>query len=320
MKHYSHILITLAISALVWPLQSCANSGTKAEAHAEEPAAESVAEPVEEVVADFAETSDGKQPDYRIFIEGLLKDARKKKADTCFPLFFAREFLDVPYVAHTLEVNDQEELVFNVRELDCTTLVENVTALTLCAYQKQFTFAAFQNNLRNMRYYNGVIDGYPSRIHYFTDWIVTNQKAGIVSEIQQPNPPFTAIQTVNVSYMSEHPKSYKALKAHPEFVPEIRKAEARISGQKFRFIPKSEVKDTKAMREAVHDGDIIAITCKKPGLDIAHLGFAVWKQDGLHLLNASQLHKKVIEEPMTLYQYLQKHPTHTGIRIIRINH
>ena len=319
MKHYSHILITLAISALVWPLQSCANSGTKTEAHAAESTAESVAEPAEETAVDFAEVADGKQPGYRIFIEGLLKDARKKKADTCFPLFFAREFLDVPYVANTLEVNDQEELVFNVRELDCTTLVENVTALTLCAYQKQFTFAAYQNNLRNMRYYHGVIDGYPSRIHYFTDWIVTNQKAGIVSEIQQPNPPFTAIQTVKVSYMSEHPKSYKALKAHPEFVPEIRKMEQRITGMKFRFIPKSEVKDTKAMREAIHDGDIIAITCKKPGLDIAHLGFAVWKQDGLHLLNASQLHKKVVEEPMTLYQYLQKHPSHTGIRIIRIN-
>lgn len=79
MKHYSHILITLAISALVWPLQSCANSGTKAEAHAEEPTAESVAEPVEEVVADFADISAGKQPDYRIFIEGLLMDARKRR-------------------------------------------------------------------------------------------------------------------------------------------------------------------------------------------------------------------------------------------------
>ena len=76
---------------------------------------------------------------------------------------------------------------------------------------------------------------------------------------------------------------------------------------------------TEALRKAVSDGDIIAITCNKPGLDIAHLGFAVWQKDGLHLLNASQIHKKVVQEPMTLYQYLQKHPSHTGIRIIRIN-
>jgi hypothetical protein len=73
------------------------------------------------------------------------------------------------------------------------------------------------------------------------------------------------------------------------------------------------------LRQTIHDGDIIAITCNKKGLDIAHLGFAVWKKNGLHLLNASQLRKKVVEEPMTLYRYLQKHPSHTGIRIIRIN-
>ena len=65
------------------------------------------------------------------------------------------------------------------------------------------------------------------------------------------------------------------------------------------------------------DGDILAITCNKPGLDIAHLGFAVWRRDGLHLLNASMLHKKVVEEPLTLYQYMLKHKTFTGIRVVK---
>lgn len=320
MKHYSPIALLLAVCAFIWPLQSCANSPKSVSASENSEISEYSDNSDASDNSDFSDLSDAKKPAFRIAIEAFLNDARQKPSDTNFPLYFARKLLDVPYVAHTLEVNDEEQLVINVDELDCTTLVETVTALTLCAYQKQFTFAAYQNNLRNMRYYNGVIDGYPSRIHYFTDWIVTNQKAGIVTEIQLPNPPFTAIQTVKVNYMSEHPKSYKALKAHPEYVAEIRKMENRITGQKFRFIPKSEVKDTKAMREAVHDGDIIAITCNKPGLDIAHLGFAVWRKDGLHLLNASQLHKKVVEEPMTLYQYLQKHPSHTGIRIIRINH
>ena len=72
------------------------------------------------------------------------------------------------------------------------------------------------------------------------------------------------------------------------------------------------------MRQYIHDGDVIAITCKKEGLDIAHLGFAVWRNDGLHLLNASSIHHKVVEEPMTLYQYLYKHPSHTGVRILRL--
>lgn len=253
-----------------------------------------------------------------ITITKMLAEARHQDRNICFPLYFARQFIGRPYVAYTLEVSDPETLVVNTRQLDCTTLVENVTALTLCAYRNLYTYRDYQNALVSMRYRGGIIDGYPSRIHYFTEWITENSRAGIVTEIQQPNPPFTALQMVKVDYMSKHPQSYKALRLHPEFVSEIRQMEQRVSGQQFRYIPKSDVTNTSLLRETIQDGDIIAITCQKPGLDIAHLGFAVWRNDGLHLLNASQLHKRVVEEPMTLGQYLQKHPSHTGIRIIRI--
>lgn len=248
----------------------------------------------------------------------LLAEARQMPRTTNFPLYFARKFLGRPYVAHTLEVNDEEQLVVNTRQMDCTTLVENVTALTLCVYRNLYTARDFMNALVELRYRGGLLDGYPSRLHYFTDWIDDNTRLGLVSETQEPVPPFTAVQTMHVSYMSQHPQAYKALAAHPEFVPVIKAQEDSLSGHTYRYIPKSEVKDTPAMRKAVRDGDIIAITCQKPGLDIAHLGFAVWRSDGLHLLNASQLHKRVVEEPMTLGQYLAKHPSHTGIRIIRI--
>ena len=170
-----------------------------------------------------------------------------------------------------------------------------------------------------MRYRHGRIDTYTSRIHYFSEWITANSAADIVTEIQAPNPPFTALQQVCVTYMSEHPESYKALRNHPEYVAKIREMEQRVTGARFRYIPKSAVRDAAQLKKVVRDGDIIAITCNKKGLDIAHLGFAVWKGGELHLLNASQLHKKVVEEPMPLFQYLQHHPSHTGIRIIRIN-
>ena len=248
----------------------------------------------------------------------LLDEAHSLPRITNFPLFFARKFLGIPYVAHTLEVNDDERLVVNTRQLDCTTLVETVTALTLCAYRHLFTWRDYLNALTAMRYRNGRIEDYTSRIHYFTEWITLNSEAGIVTEIQAPNPPFSAVQHVKVNYMSQHPQSYKALKAHPEYVAAIREMEQQVTGGRFRYIPKQMVRNQALLRQAVNDGDIIAITCKKAGLDIAHLGFAVWKDGNLHLLNASMLHKKVVEEPMTLYQYLQQHSTHTGIRIIRI--
>ena len=234
-------------------------------------------------------------------------------------LWFARQFLGVPYVAHTLELNDKEQLVVNTRELDCTTLVETVTALTLCAQQGKKTWNDYLTTLKTLRYRQGKLDGYTSRLHYFSDWIRDKQSMKIIKEIQSPNPPFTAVQRVNVNYMSTHPTAYKALKAQPELVPVIRQQEQSLNTVKARYIPKSALRrSTKALRQAVHDGDIIAITCNKKGLDIAHLGFAVWKKDELHLLNASMIHKKVVEEPMTFYQYLQKHPSHTGIRVLRI--
>lgn len=254
-----------------------------------------------------------------VTISKLLAEARQLPASTNLPLFFAQKFIGRPYVASTLEGDAQERLVVNTRQLDCTTLVENVVALTLCAQNKQYTYFAYKHALVDLRYRGGVIDGYPSRLHYFTEWITDNTKAGVVSEIQSPNPPFSAVQAVKVNFMSTHPQKYQALREHPEFVGAISKMEREVSGAKYRFIPKKSVGNKALLRKAINDGDIIAITCNKKGLDIAHLGFAVWKKDGLHLLNASQLHKKVVLEPMTLYKYLQKHSSHTGIRIIRIN-
>ena len=246
----------------------------------------------------------------------LLQAANKETTS----LWFARQFLGVPYVAHTLEVNDNEQLVVNTRQLDCTTLVETVSALTICASQGKKAWGDYLSMLRLLRYRQGKLDGYASRLHYFSDWIRDKQEMKMVTERQSPNPPFTAVQHVRVNYMSAHPTAYKALKAHPELVPVIKQQEKDLSCVKARYIPKSALRrSTKALRQAVHDGDIIAITCKKKGLDIAHLGFAVWQKDGLHLLNASMIHKKVVEEPMTFYQYLQKHPSHTGIRVIKIN-
>ena len=245
----------------------------------------------------------------------LLQRAPQEKNNVT--LWLARQFLGVPYVAHTLEVNDKEQLVVNARQLDCTTLVETVTALTLCVQQGKERFADYTEMLRKLRYRQGCLEGYPSRLHYFTDWIDDKQLMGIVDEIQKPNPPFTATQKITVNYMSEHPQAYQALKTHPEFVPFIRQQEKKLTGKTYRYIPKTAVKNTKLLRQTIHDGDIIAITCNKKGLDIAHLGFAVWHRDGLHLLNASSIHKKVVEEPMTLYRYLQKHSSFTGIRIVR---
>lgn len=248
-----------------------------------------------------------------------LLDRAGKEGGACLPLWFGRQLLGRPYVAATLELfPDQEQLIVNTRQLDCTTLVETVAALTICRQQGRTSFADYCTVLRQLRYRQGICQGYPSRLHYFSDWIDDNTRMGFVKEVQQAKAPFTAVQRLRIDYMQKHPGAYPSLKRHPEQIREIAVQEKALTGQSYRYIPKSEVRNTEALRAAVHDGDIIAITCNKPGLDIAHVGYAVWRKDGLHLLNASMIHKKAVIEPMTLGQYLAKHPSHTGIRVVRI--
>ena len=249
-------------------------------------------------------------------IGSLLMEATKLPKDTNIPLFFARKFIGIPYVAHTLEVNDDERLVVNTRQLDCTTFVETVMALTLCAKGRQTRFDDYCLYLRMLRYRGGMVS-YPTRLHYFTSWIADNTTLGFVREVQRPDSIFSQTQTLAIDYMSHHTHKYPMLMKNPSWVKEISDIEKMLTGKKYRFIPKGEIANTKAFRQIIHDGDIIAIVTNKKGLDTSHIGFAVWRKDGLHLINASQIHKKVVNESMTLYEYMHKHPTQIGIRIVR---
>ena len=259
--------------------------------------------------------------DDSVCIASFLHDASRQPRTTNFPLFFARKFMGLPYVAHTLEVGrGPEQLVVNTRQLDCTTLVENVTALTLCAYRQRYHFRDFVAALMSIRYRDGRLDGYPSRMHYFTEWIADNQRRRLVSELQQPTVLFTARQTVRVGYMSSHPLSYRALTQHPEFVPAIRAMEDSLSGRTYRYIPKTSLYNNNSqwLRQTVRDGDIIAIVTNSPGLDIIHVGFACWHADGLHLLHASSTHKRVVDEPKPIGSYMHTKSKQRGIRVVRI--
>lgn len=231
----------------------------------------------------------------------------------------AIEAMNVPYVAHTLEPNDKERLIVNLRELDCTTFVETVTALTLCVRSHRTTFEDYCRVLQKIRYWQGRPPQYVRRLHYFTSWIEDNTTMDFVREIQGPNPPFTAVQTVQAHYMTQHPDKYRMLTVNPQDIPMIREMEQRIEGKKYCYIPQQQLYNNRLLRNTVHDGDIIVIITNKEGLDTQHLGIAAWHSDGLHLLNTSSIHHKVIEEPMTLRQYLFKHPSMPGIRIVRVN-
>lgn len=234
-------------------------------------------------------------------------------------LFYARQLMNRPYVAHTLELGDgRERLAVNLSSLDCTTLVENVCALALTTLHGSKSWKDFLAWLTKLRYQDGRIDGYSSRNHYFSQWIQSGERQGLVREVV-PAAGLSRAMRLSLTYMSEHPQSYPLLKESAEERRLIGAMERRASGATVRYIPKEKVGESRKVLSDIRDGDILAITTSKKGLDVSHVGIAVWAEDGrLHLLNASSIHKKVVLEPMTLYQYMQKHPSQTGIRVVRL--
>ena len=250
--------------------------------------------------------------------EKIMREAASQPAGTNTIVYIGRKLLGVPYVAQTLEKGKTESLVINTTQLDCTTFVENVLAMYLCVKDKKTRFADFCINIRQIRFAAGKVD-YPSRLHYFSTWIEDNSAKGLVKEVSAPNPPFTATQTIKANFMSTHSDRYPMLKGNAAYLKEIVKAEKAVSGKTVRYIPTSMLNKSKLLRKAVKDGDILALVTKKAGLEISHVGYAVWHKDGkLHLMNASSLEHKVIDDKVSLYDYMKKHPSNLGIRVVRV--
>lgn len=254
----------------------------------------------------------------------LLREGLRQKRDTNLMLFYGHKFLGTPYVAATLEGNAEECLVVNVRQLDCTTFVETVTALVLTTHQGSMRFADYCANLQKIRYTDGRLQGYASRNHYFSQWITNAERMGVAREMRGDRAtdyqPFVGQQTIRVGYMTRHPKLYPMMSDNRALQREVAQKERNTSGQEVRYIPTRLLGGSREELHDVQDGDVLALVTSREGLDVSHVGIAEWGRDGrLHLLNASSQQKKVVLDTMSLFQYMRKNTTNLGIRVIRIN-
>ncbi|HEY0673523.1 MAG TPA: N-acetylmuramoyl-L-alanine amidase-like domain-containing protein [Longimicrobiales bacterium] len=221
--------------------------------------------------------------DQQIF-EATIARARRERLDT-LPIgeVVARVgswFVGAPYVPATLEAPGAESLVVNLREFDCVTYVESMLALARVIRSGQSSFADFKNQLRTIRYRSGKLGPYPTRLHYFSDWIVDNHSKGVVQDktrelggVVDPEP---------IDFMTQHRKYYRQL-ADSGFFHTVRAQEADLSKRARYMIPELQI-DAVAAR--IKNGDVIAATSSVRGLDIAHTGLALWRGGQLHLMHA----------------------------------
>ena len=228
--------------------------------------------------------------------------------------FYARQMLGTPYVAHTLEA-DQEMLTINIHELDCTTFVETLYAMARTTIARRYSWRDYAANLENLRYRGGEMGDYSSRMHYISEWIIDNRLRGNMQEIT-PDLPHVDYLVKNIDFMSHHTDSYQQLKNDSVMVNKIRRFELR--NHRFPYIKRSWL-NGKALKAALRSGDFIGLVTKIEGLDISHMGIIIVDEKGEpFLLDASMSGGKVMLETKPLFKYLEKSKTNIGVRVFRM--
>jgi hypothetical protein len=220
-------------------------------------------------------------------------------------------FLGTPYVAKALEQPGEEHLVVNLHGLDCVTFVENTLALSRCVKSGAYTFERYKQELQRIRYRDGMVDGYASRLHYFSDWIDDNEKKHLVKNISREIG--GVAYKKELGFMSAHPSSYKQL-SDTSVLEKILKMETALNAREHFYIPKEQLA---AREKSIEAGDIIGITTSIEGLDIIHTGIALRANGVLKYLHAPLSNGKVQISDASLVDYLNLHQKHTGVMVAR---
>ena len=234
----------------------------------------------------------------------------------------AEALCGTPYKGGTLE-STPEHLTVNLRETDCILLVEACTAMTLLLKDNPGRkdnpgggippFEDFCTMLRTLRYRNGIISGYPSRLHYTSEWLLQARDNGILREVSEELGGIPLEQ--EFSFMSSHRDNYPQLRgnAGTAAAEQIRRTEERLdTAAAYFYIPAEKIREAEAN---IQDGDIICIVSSTSGLDITHTGIARRAGDGsLHFIHASMREGRTVMEARTLREYVKK----GGIRVARL--
>lgn len=233
----------------------------------------------------------------------------------------ARTFVGTPYTPGTLEAPGDEHLVINLRELDCVTFIENVWALnrflrsegTAALADPAAARAAYEAHLRAIRYRDGVLAGYASRLHYFSDWLWNHEDRGHLElvtaglgGVPDPEP---------INFMSSHRDAYRQL-TDPALLAAVVVREGELSARGPRiYLPEEAIAGAES---GIRDGDIIAATSTLDGLDIAHTGFALHIDGRLHLLHAPLVGRDVEISALPLAERIQGIGGQDGIIVARL--
>jgi len=232
-----------------------------------------------------------------------------------------------PYVGGTLEpatvpadpAKNVEDLVMNLKEVDCTTFVEYMSAAILGRVYEPTNpnDSILRRFVQALRYRQGKRGNYASRKHYFSEWISDNQSQGLLTEITSTLPGAKP-QKRTINYMSTHPQFYPQLSASDSLLKSIQQVEEQLSNATTYYVPKALIHRVYPKLQA---GDIVVFVCNKKGLDVFHCGFVWWPEREYAepmLLHASSAVGRVTISKIPIAEYAQSIDFCSGIRILRL--
>ena len=230
-----------------------------------------------------------------------------------------KSFVGTPVISGTLEMSGPERLVINFRALDHVTFVETVQALSVVIKNgaadrlddRARLETEYEQVLGTLRYRNSFIDGYASRLHYFSEWISDNERKLLLTNVTRDLG--GSIDREAIDFMSTHPNAYSQLD-DPRALEDMERVERRLSQQGHYFIPQDRIS---TVADQIRHGDIIAATSTVEGLDVEHTGLALWVEDVLHLLYAPLVGESVQVSTQPLSERIQAIDGQDGIIVAR---
>ena len=232
----------------------------------------------------------------------------------------ARTFVGTIYTPGTLEAEGPEGLVINFREFDCVTFVETLLAMTRFIresgsdplWNRARAEANYEGYLADLRYRGGVIDGYPSRLHYFSEWFADNARMGLLTDVTSELSPLTDAEPID--YMSTHAEAYRQL-SDSAFLEQIVEMEARLNGLGPRlYVPQDRISE---IETGIESGDVIAATSTVAGLDIAHTGIAIRIDGRIYMIHAPLVGRVVELSDVPLADRIRSISTQDGVMVAR---
>jgi hypothetical protein len=220
-----------------------------------------------------------------------------------------------PYLEGTLDQPDTETLVVRLDGFDCVTFVETALAMARGVKAGDPTYEGFARRLAEQRYRNGTMQGYCSRLHYFTEWLADNEEKGIVNRLNDELSGRRLRDTLD--FMSTHRSAYDRFATNDSLYACVQAMEdslrARQRDRPVRYVPQDSIR---AVYDQLRAGDIVAIATSIDGLDVSHTGLVYAHDDGRKGLLHASLSDGVVVSP-DLQRYVQTIDHQIGIVVAR---